>query len=273
MTDPYTARLFQIESGGNPNATTGSNRGLGQFGPAEEAQFGLNDQNRTDPAAQAAAVQREAVLHSGVLSKALGRDPTPGEMYLTHQQGIAGGPALLTADPSQPAWQVIRPFYKSDAIAQKAITGNIPGNDPLARASAGDITAGDFRNMWVSKFERGLPQGAPQQAASAQPNAPVPAAAAPGAPPAASGPPSVSPGMPSGGPPLGMLAGQIPTDTNAGQSQDDSALQMLQQHAAAMMQQPEAPPPLQPIAMPQTRGMLAARLRAAALGRGFTGGV
>lgn len=283
MTDPYTARLFQIESGGNPNATTGSNRGLGQFGPAEEAQFGLNDQNRTDPNAQAAAVQREAALHSGVLSKALGRDPTPGEMYLTHQQGIAGGPALLTADPSQPAWQVIRPFYKSDAIAQKAITGNIPGNDPLARASAGDITAGDFRNMWVNKFERGMPQGsAPQQTASAQPNpvAPAPAAAAPGAPPDAGGPSLPAPGTPSpggmsapSGPPLGMLAGQMPTDPNAGQPQTDPALQMLQQHAAAMMQQqPEQPPPLAPIQMPQPRSMLAARLRAAAMGRGFTGG-
>lgn len=268
MTDPYTARLFQIESGGNPNATTGSNRGLGQFGPAEEVQFGLNDQNRTDPDAQAAAVQREAALHSGVLSKALGRDPTPGEMYLTHQQGIAGGPALLTADPSQPAWQVIRPFYKSDAVAQKAITGNIPGNDPLARAAPGDISAGDFRNMWVNKFERGMPQGSAQQALS-QPNpvATMPAAAASGAPPAASGPPSALPGMPSGG--LGMLAGQMPTDPNAGQSQADPNLDLLMQHAQAMMQeQPPAPPPMAPIQMPTAPGMLAARLRAAAMMRG-----
>ena len=41
--DPYTSRLFQLESGGDPNAVTGSNRGLGQFGPSEEAQFGLSE--------------------------------------------------------------------------------------------------------------------------------------------------------------------------------------------------------------------------------------
>lgn len=159
--DPYIARLFQIESGGNPNAVTGSNRGLGQFGPAEEAQFGLNDQNRTDPNAQAAAVQREAALHTGVLGKALGREPTPGELYLAHQQGIAGGPALLTGGGT-PAWQAIRPYYKSDAMAQKAISGNLPAGSGIDPATA---TADQFSRFWVSKFEGGKSQApAPFQA-------------------------------------------------------------------------------------------------------------
>ena len=91
----------------------------------------LQDANRTDPAAQAAALAAERAHHTPILAKALGRDPTPGELYLMHQQGIAGGPALLGADPNTPAWQVIRPYYKSDAIAQKAITGNIPRGSPL----------------------------------------------------------------------------------------------------------------------------------------------
>lgn len=158
--DPgYVPRLFQIESGGNPYAVTGSNRGLGQFGPAEEAQYGINDTNRADPNAQAQAVMQEAQRHAQVLGKVLGRAPTPGELYLSHQQGIAGGPALLTADPNQPAWQAIRPFYKSDAIAQKAITGNIPSNDPLSGADVNAITAGNFRNMWINKFEHGMGGG------------------------------------------------------------------------------------------------------------------
>ena len=72
--------------------------------------------------------------HCTVLSRALGRDPTPGELYLTHQQGIAGGPALL-AGGDRPAWQVIRPYYKSDAIAKQAITGNLP-QDPGLRGTA-----------------------------------------------------------------------------------------------------------------------------------------
>lgn len=174
--DPgYIPRLFQIESGGNPYAVTGSNRGLGQFGPQEEAQYGITDANRADPDAQAQAVTQEAMRHAQVLGKVLGRPPTAGELYLAHQQGIAGGPALLSADPSQPAWQAIRPFYRSDAIAQKAISGNIPSDNPLSRADVGSVTAGDFRNLWINKFEHGMGaaaptmmagQGAPAQAQS-----------------------------------------------------------------------------------------------------------
>lgn len=153
VADPaYVSRLFQIESGGNPGATTGSNRGLGQFGPQEEARYGLSDANRSDYGAQASAVSREYGEHYPVLAKALGRAPTPGEMYLAHQQGVAGGPALLTADPGTPAWQAIRPYYRSDAIAKQAITGNIPANHPLYGRGADVVTAGDFRNLWTAKF-------------------------------------------------------------------------------------------------------------------------
>lgn len=149
----YVGRVFHIESGGNPNAVTGSNRGLAQFGPAEERQYGITDANRTDPNAQSAAVLREAANHGPILSRALGRAPTAGEYYLTHQQGIAGGPALLTADEGMPAWKAIRPFYRSDAVAQRAITGNIPRGSELYGVHPDQITAGAFRNFWVSKFE------------------------------------------------------------------------------------------------------------------------
>ena len=54
----FVKRLFQVESGGDPNAVTGSNRGLGQFSPDMEAKYGINDQNRTDPNAQARAVMQ-----------------------------------------------------------------------------------------------------------------------------------------------------------------------------------------------------------------------
>jgi hypothetical protein len=155
----YVDRLFHIESGGNPNSVTGSNRGLGQFGPQEEARYGITDGNRGSYDAQAAAVAREAAEHSAVLQRALGRPPTASELYLTHQQGQAGGPALLTASPDQPAWMAIRPYYKSDAIAQKAISGNIPSDHPLYRTDVNQISAGDFRNLWTSKFEGGKGSG------------------------------------------------------------------------------------------------------------------
>ena len=182
--DPYIARLFQIESGGNPYAVTGSNRGLGQFGPAEEAQYGINDQNRTDPAAQAAAVQRERAQYAPSLQKALGRDPHAGEDYLVHQQGQAGGPALLTGG-DMPAWQAIRPFYKSDAMAQKAISGNLPTASGLDPAKT---TAKQFSQFWVNKFEGGQGGSQPQQTASAAPS--------PGPAPFQAIPPATAPNLP-----------------------------------------------------------------------------
>jgi hypothetical protein len=171
----YTNRLFQIESGGNPNAVTGSNRGLGQFGPQEEARYGINDSNRTNPAAQAAALDRESAYHYPMVKRALGgSEPTNGAMYLAHQQGPAGGPALLSADANEPAWKVISPFYRHPEVAQRAIVGNIPRGSPLYGLPVDQISAGDFRDFWIDRFEKrgnytpqyqvapgGAPSGAP----------------------------------------------------------------------------------------------------------------
>lgn len=244
--DPaYVARLFQIESGGNPNAVTGSNRGLGQFGPQEEARYGLNDTNRASREAQAAAVAREAAEHAAVLRRTLGRDPTPGEAYLTHQQGIAGGPALLGADPSIPAWQAIRPFYKSDAMARLAITGNVPSDHPLYRQDVDKISAGDFRNLWVNKFERGL-GGAANPAAGGIPSA------APG--------PSVASVGPS-------QTGAVPVAPENAAGSNDELLRTLQTLSAPMAPHPiEAPAPMQ-INFPMPRGLDRARALALAMGK------
>jgi hypothetical protein len=154
-TGGYVRRLFQIESGGNPNAVTGSNRGLGQFGPTEEHMYGLNDANRHLPEAQASAVMLERAHNDPTLTRVLGREPTHAEHYLAHQQGLAGATALL-GNPDTPAWQAIRPYYRSDAIAQRAITGNIPGDSPLKRLNVNDISSAGFTAMWRDKFNRGL---------------------------------------------------------------------------------------------------------------------
>lgn len=201
----YTSRLFQVESGNNPNAQNGSHRGLAQFGRNEEKQYGITDP--TDPAQQANGVAKEAQTQGQVLSKRLGRAPTPGELYLTHQQGIAGGPAILSADPDTPAWQAVRPFYKTDAQAKTAITGNIPKGSPLYGQDPDKIGAGDFRNFWVSRFEGGMPQ---PQTASAAPPAPG-TVSGPGAPP-------VGPGAPLGAPTGGLItAGAPPAAAAPGQ--------------------------------------------------------
>jgi hypothetical protein len=152
--DPYVARLFHIESGGNRLAVTGSNRGLGQFGPTEERRYGITDENRTDPRAQARAVQLEAQDNAPAISRAIGRKATDADLYLAHQQGQAGAVALLT-NPAQPAWQAIRKYYGSDTIAKQAIYGNIPNGSPLKGVPVEQISSTAFTNMWKDKFEMG----------------------------------------------------------------------------------------------------------------------
>jgi len=263
--DPrYAPALFQIESGGNPRAVTGSNRGLGQFGPREEAQYGITSANRMDPAAQTAAVQREAINHANVLTQRLGREPTPSELYFTHQQGIAGGPALLTADPSVPAWQVVRPYYSDalarskgfasgDAMARAAITGNIPSKHPLAGT---DPTAGDFRNLWMDRFNRALTGAG---------NAPAPASGTPAMPQPMGGAP-VSPTAPSQAPAVPSQTGAVPVVPENAAPDNDALLKMLQAMSAPAQQQP-AMPQMPPINFPQPKGLDLARAIARATGR------
>jgi hypothetical protein len=156
----YTANTFDIESGGNPNAVTGSNRGLGQFGPQEEREYGINDSNRRDPEVQARALRMEAEGNIPRLSAVLGRPPTEGELYLAHQQGPGGAPALL-ANPDAPAWQAVRRFYPDDQTAKLAIAGNIPRTSPLASLPVEAIKAGDFVSLWTSRYGRGPAGGGP----------------------------------------------------------------------------------------------------------------
>jgi hypothetical protein len=245
----YVGRLFQIESGGDPNAVTGSNRGLGQFGPSEEARYGITDANRGSYDAQAAAVAREAAEHAAVLQRALGRPPTAGELYLTHQQGVAGGPALLTASDNQPAWMAIRPYYRSDAIAKQAISGNIPSSHPLYRSDVNQITVGDFRNLWTSKFEGG---GAPAAVARAS-FGPGTATSVPMGAPAPAG----LSAMAGGG--ADVSGGSLTQDQTAGLAQAQKFLGDSDPSTSAQGQLQPAPPLQQSVNVARLRNAIAGR--------------
>jgi hypothetical protein len=156
--DGYTRATIQIESGGRtgPGNRTGSNVGLAQFGPEEERRYGLNAGNRDNPQAVGRALQMERDENRPALVRALGREPTDAEYYIAHQQGKAGAAALFAAErqnPNAPAWQAVRRFYHSDAIARRAIGGNVPGVNPVR---AMNLTAGQFLGWWRSRFDREL---------------------------------------------------------------------------------------------------------------------
>lgn len=170
----YFGKLAQVESGGNPNATspTGA-KGVFQFIPSTWAQYGGGADIR-DPKAQFAAVQKLTADNRSALSSALGREPTAGELYLAHQQGAGGAIKLLSNPNATPAQLGL-----GRAVA-------VNGGNPNA-------PAGQFVQKWASKFDGvGSPYGIasrdsatmPTMAANAQPqsasdeegDAPAPAA-------------------------------------------------------------------------------------------------
>ena len=149
--DPaYLLRAAQIESGMNPNDANprSSAKGLFQFIDSTRARYGNFDPY--DPAASSDAAARLSVDNAGAIRRALGREPTNGELYLAHQQGAAGALKLLT-NPDAPAESVVG----SDAFR---LNGGRPGE-----------TASQFASRWTSKFGGAAPSipqgGLPIQAA------------------------------------------------------------------------------------------------------------
>jgi hypothetical protein len=134
MTPNYFARLRQIESGGNDRAMNpkSSAKGRYQFIDSTARQYGITDP--FDVNQQEQAVRRLTEDNRKTLLKALGREPTLGELYLAHQQG-AGGAAKLLSNPSADAGSIVG----TQAIA---LNGGIPG-----------ITAGQFGRKWTAKFD------------------------------------------------------------------------------------------------------------------------
>ena len=136
--------IAQVESGGRLNAANPNSSALGpfQFINGTAKQYGLNDP--TDPNQSADAAARLTLDNSKILTNALGRAPTAGELYLAHQQG-PGGAVKLLANPDAPAINVVG----ADAV----------------RLNGGDqsMTAGQFANQWTSKVDAltGMPQQAP----------------------------------------------------------------------------------------------------------------
>ncbi len=153
--DPsYAARTAQIKSNFNPAAGNSSSgaKGLYQFIPSTWSTYG-NGANITDPSANADAFGRFTLDNQKALTQSLGRQPTNGELYLAHQQGPSGAAALLS-NPQANAVDALAPAYGGDkARATQAITAN--GGSPA-------MTAGDFANIWQSKFAQNAPQPLPQ---------------------------------------------------------------------------------------------------------------
>jgi hypothetical protein len=132
--DPaYMTRLALVENGGKieGGSPLSSAQGPFQFLRGTAQQYGLANPN--DPTASADAAARFTLDNRAALTKALGREPTPGELYLAHQQGASGAIKLLQ-NPNAPVESVVG----APAARNNAAT---PG-----------MTAGQFANRWTGKF-------------------------------------------------------------------------------------------------------------------------
>jgi hypothetical protein len=101
--------IAQIESGMNPNAKAGTSSagGLFQFVDGTAAQYHLRD--KFDPEANADAGARLTADNIAGLKKDLGRDPTPGEVYLAHFSGFGVADKLAKASPDTPVSAIFSP--------------------------------------------------------------------------------------------------------------------------------------------------------------------
>jgi hypothetical protein len=157
----YIPRFIQIESGGDPNARTGSYSGLLQMGPDEIAKYGGNGLEQGTQLLRDRAQQ---------LTTTLGREPTPTELYLAHQQGMGGVQAHIS-NPDAPAWQNMASTAegrrKGEGWAKQAIWGNVPDSIKAQYPGGVDsLTSRQFMDLWRSKVER-TPLSVPQSSAIA----------------------------------------------------------------------------------------------------------
>jgi hypothetical protein len=139
----YLHRTAQIESTGGRdkyNKLGSGAAGPFQFMPGTAKQYGVVDPLDFAQATDGAA--RLAINGFNALKGVMGREPTPAEIYLYHQQGSGGGPALLR-NPDASALEVLTQVYGKESTAKKAILDN-GGNL--------DMTAGQFAMKWMSKF-------------------------------------------------------------------------------------------------------------------------
>jgi len=150
----FLERTAQIESAGNPAAKNPKSSAGGLFQQIDEnaKEFGVAD--RFDPIQSTEGAIKFALQNKRILSRALGRDPTAAELYLAHQQGGGGAKALLS-NPDERALSVLTGLYKgNEGRARDAIRNN---------GGSLDMTAGQFANIWINKFNKGgFAPGSPQ---------------------------------------------------------------------------------------------------------------
>lgn len=147
---PLTVAQIESSMGGRADAPGNSHQGVFQLGPQEWSQIGGTAENRGDKVAQATLGTQWVVGAQKAATDIVGRPAQGWETYMVHQQGTAGGRALLTAPGGENAVEALLPAYNGNRdTATRAITNN--GGSP-------DMTAQQFTGMWQNRYARAAGQ-------------------------------------------------------------------------------------------------------------------
>lgn len=126
--------------------------GFFQFTDGTWEAMGGTKADRLDPARQIELGIKLQKQNRAQLRASLGREPTGGELYLAHQQGVGGAKALLNAPQGQSAIDALTPLYDGNrARATEAVVNN---------GGKADMSAADFAQKWLRKFQTTAAGGA-----------------------------------------------------------------------------------------------------------------
>lgn len=153
------ASMVSVESGGNPTAQSGVYKGLLQISPSEWAKYGRHGGNIFDPHDNLEAGVKALKDKSSKFAHEFGREPSPVELYLMHQQGEAGLRAH-EKNLDAPAWENMlgtgEGKQKGQGWAKLAVWGNTPGDLRKVFGSVDNMTSRQFIAAWSSKLQ-GIP--------------------------------------------------------------------------------------------------------------------
>lgn len=178
----YAYRMAQKESNFNPNAVspTGA-KGLFQFvgrtwGDVTGQSVGRGADGRTDPVANTKAFVEFTRRNREELRRVLGREPSPGELAVAHQQGVGGATALLTGkgtvDPRNLAVQAGNPKNAQDIMRYYGFAPDQGQGGPIQVAQAGGSSNDATLAGGDTLQGRGAPDVGRLQAIATDPNAP-----------------------------------------------------------------------------------------------------
>src|SRR3974390_1931223 len=145
--------IAKVESNFNPNARTGSYKGLFQLSDYEFKKYGGGSIGDARDNARAAA--HMFLVQPEKFKWALGHYPDYAERYMVHQQGIQGAIEHYT-HPERVAWQSMcatdEGVLKGEQWSKRCIWGNLLPQWKDAFGNVDKISSRDFVSLWTGRI-------------------------------------------------------------------------------------------------------------------------